>query len=194
MARRPAVTTRIGDPERGQLRFDTIRKAQAIRDRQFGGARRASINVRDTEVGTGKGLGFEVGLFLNADEISAINSVPKLKRELNRIVGNLGARLLDKVQQVSKPTYEYGLFYSGWRIKTNVGGDLKLRVELSNPAPYALYVHRKGTDKSRTVVNTYVKPLVQRAMQELLEDLTGESGVLTKGLAGIILRPLARLA
>lgn len=200
MARRPAVTTRIGDPERGQLRFDTIRKAQAIRDRQFGGARRASINVRDTEVGTGKGLGFEVGFALSAEELLAIQSVPKLESALNRIVKNTGARLLRKVRAVSRRTYDTGLFSSSWTIRDDViggvkaGGKLRLRIELQNPAPYALYVHEAGTAPSKTIVNTYVKPLVQEAIDEILDDLTGASGALTQAMVGAILRPLARLA
>ena len=41
------------------------------------------------------------------------------------------------------------------------GGKLRLRIELQNPAPYALYVHEAGTAPSKTIVNTYVKPLVQ---------------------------------
>lgn len=192
MALRPRVTTQIGDPERRPLRFDVQRKALDLRNRQFGDARRAPINVRGTEVGTGKGLGFEVGFALSADEIAAINAVPKIRRQLNRIADNAGARLLRRVQEVSRQTYETGLFYSGWRFRTDIGSDLTLRIELQNPAPYALYVHRKGTPKERTIVNTYVKPLVQAAIDELLADLTGESGVLPRALAGIILKPFAR--
>lgn len=187
------VTTRIGDPERRPLRFDVQREALRLRDRQFGGARRASINVAGTEVGTGRGLGFEVGFALTPDEVEAINASKRLKREMSRIVGNAGKRLLDRVQKASRATYDTGLFYSGWRIKADVGGDLKLRIELSNPAPYALYVHRKGTPRSKTVVNTYVKPLVQETIDEILDDLTGVSGVLTRGLAGIVLRPFAKV-
>lgn len=192
MALRRGVTTTIGDPERRPLRFDVQRKALDLRNRQFGDARRASVNVRGTEVGTGRGLGFEVGFALTPDEIEAINSVPKLRRQLSRIADNAGARLLRRVQEVSRQTYDTGLFYSGWRIRTDFGSDLTLRVELQNPAPYALYVHRKGTPKERTIVNTYVKPLVQAAIDELLADLTGESGVLPKALAGIILKPFSR--
>ena len=199
MPPRRAVTTRIADPERRPLRFDTQREALTLRNRQFGDARRASVNVAGTEVGTGKGLGFEVGFALTRQEIADIESVPKLKAQLNRIVRNAGARLLDRVQDVSRATYETGLFYSGWRIKSDVigtvdAGGLKLRIELSNPAPYALYVHRKGTKPNKTIVNTYVKPLVQRSIDEILEDLTGSSGVLPRALRGRILRPLAKLA
>ena len=199
MARRQRVSTVIGNREGAPLRFDTQREALALRNRQFGGARRASINVADTEVGTGRGLGFQVSFAFTPQELSDIESVPKLKQQLNRIVRNAGARLLDRVQDVSRATYETGLFYSGWRIKSDVigtvdAGGLKLRIELSNPAPYALYVHRKGTKPNKTIVNTYVKPLVQRSIDEILEDLTGSSGVLPRALRGRILRPLAKLA
>lgn len=199
MARRQRVSTQIGNPEGAPLRFDTLREALSFRNRQFGDARRASINVAGTEVGTGKGLGFEIGFALSRQELAEINSVPKLRNQLNRIARNGGARLLSRVKAVSAPTRVTGLFKDSWRIKSDIigsvdSGGLKLRLELSNDAPYALYVHRKGTPAEKTVVNTYVKPLVQQAIDELLEDLTGESGVLPSALRGLILRPLARLA
>jgi len=199
MARRQRVSTVIGNREGAPLRFDTQREALALRNRQFGGARRASINVADTEVGTGRGLGFQVSFAFTPQELADINSVPKLRQQLNRIVRNTGARLLDRVKTVSAPTRVTGLFKDSWRIKSDIigsvdAGGVKLRLEVSNDAPYALYVHRKGTPKEKTVVNTYVKPLVQRAIDELLDDLTGSSGVLPRALRGRILRPLAKLA
>jgi len=81
---------------------------------------------------------------------------------------------------------------SAFRIKTDVDGKLKIRFEVSNPVKYALYVHRSGTPRSHTVVNKYIVPIMQRAMQELIEDLSGDSGVLSQALEGIILRPLTR--
>lgn len=193
MARRPSVTTTIGDKDRRPLRFDVQDKALELRNRQFGAARRASINVRGTEVGSGEGLGLDVGLVLTEEEAAAIGSSKKLTRELNKIVNNAGARLLRRVQEVSRATYDTGLFYSAWRVRTVKNGDAKFRIELQNSAPYALYVHRAGTPRDKTVVNTYIKPLIQQSIDEVLEDLTGVSGVLSKALAGVILRPLAKV-
>jgi len=192
MATRRGVSTNVGDRRnRPLLRFDVRDKTVASQNRRFGDRVSASINAANSEL-TAEGLSFSVANLLSARELAAIQSVPSLVRDVNRIVKNLGARTLERIRDAADPTYDTGAFKSAFRIKTDVDGKLKIRFEVSNPVKYALYVHRSGTPRSHTVVNKYIVPIMQRAMQELIEDLSGDSGVLSQALEGIILRPLTR--
>ena len=166
MAReRERVTTVVGDTEaRGLLRFDVQREVLDFRNRTFVGRRRAPV------VG-GSGLEIQISRVLSTEEVTAIAADRAASAAFNRAIDAGAERLLSRVRKVTRPTYETGLFYSAWRVKNRKTRGLKGTIELENPAPYALYVHRKGAPRTRTVVNTYVKPLVKTAAAELVDDL-----------------------
>lgn len=157
----PTVSTVIGDREnRPLLRFDTQRTVLNL----LGGPGRGSITG-------GNGLEIRLDRVLTSPEIARLALDKTAAGIIGRVMDAASARLLDRVRQVSRKTYRTGLFYSGWRAKVGSRGGLRSNIELQNKAPYAVFVHRKGTRRSETVVNTYVKPLVREVADEVLQDL-----------------------
>jgi len=153
----------------GQLRFDVQRTVLGQALQRFGN--RASKAVKRG------GLTFDIAMVFSADERAAVEANTKFRVELNRLIQNTGARLVARARDVSRATYKTGLFSSSWRIERQASKIAGLNSELSltNRAPYALYVHRKGTPKSATVVNKYIKPLVRKAIDEIVDDVTNST-------------------
>jgi hypothetical protein len=171
MARAPRgpVSTTIGDTQnRPLLRFDARQEALQARLDTFRG--------RAVPVQGGDGLALNAAMLLNATELARATTDRTLRAAINRIMRNAAKRAIDKVRALSRPTYETGAFMSNWAADLDdVGGGLKLRMSLRNPVPYSLYVHRKGTRRDKTVVNTYVIPYVREQLQrEIIEDLSNK--------------------
>lgn len=153
----------------GQLRFDVQRTVLGQALQRFG-------NRPSKAVGRG-GLTFDIAMLFSASERDAVEANTKFRVELNRLIRNTGARLVDRARAASYPTRKTDLFWSSWAIEretTTIAG-LNSKVNLTNKAPYALYVHRKGTPKSATVVNKYIKPLVKKAIDEIVDDVTNST-------------------
>lgn len=161
MARERVSTTPGDTGRRPLLRFDVARKL--LQD--VGGTGAGSVAPGEA------GLSVRLDMVLTAPEITALASDRAAAAMVGRVVEAAAKRLEERIRKVSRPTYKTGRFYSLWRVKVGSRGGLKSSIEAVNQTPYALYVHRKGTPKERTVVNTYVKPLVEQASQEVLEDL-----------------------
>jgi hypothetical protein len=183
MARAPRgpVSTQQGDTlNRPLLRFDTRQEALNQRLDEFRG--------RAVPVQGGEGLGLNASLLLSAGELARATTDRTLRAALNRIMRAAAKRALDKLRAFSRPTYRTGTFMSNWSVDLeDVGGGLRLMVDFSNPTPYAKYVHRAGTPRSRTVVNTYVVPYIKEQLQrELVEDLSNKlSAPLKRNLFGV---------
>ncbi len=174
----PPVSTTVGDRKnRPLLRFDTQREVLSL----VGGPGAGSIG------GSGSGLAIRLDRVLTSPEIAAIAANKTAAAMVGRVVEAAAGRLLDRVRKVSKPTYRTGLFYSAWRAKVGTRGGLKSNIELTNPAPYALYVHRKGTRKTSTVFNVHVKPIAKAIANELIDDLVA---VLKRKAVASVLAPL----
>lgn len=122
-------------------------------------------------VSGGDGLEIRLDRVLTSPEIARLALDKTVVGIVGRVMDAAASRLLDRVRKVSRKTYRKGLFYSGWRAKVGSRGGLRSNIELTNQAPYALYVHRKGTPIEQTVVNTYVKPLVREVADEAIKDL-----------------------
>lgn len=182
---RPPVSTVVGDTRtRPLLRFDTQREVLAMRLREAGGNASGAI-------AGGEGLSINIAAVLNTGEISALSADRAAAAVIGRVTDAAAARLLDRVRQVSRPTYDTGLFYSSWRARTGTQGGLRTQIELTNQAPYAAYVHRKGTNEDRKVVELYVKPLVRGAALELLDDIVQ---ALARRLPRLALAKLGKVA
>lgn len=153
----------------GQLRFDVQKTVLGQALQRFG-------NRPSKAVGRG-GLTFDIAMLFSASERDAVEANRAFRTELNRLIQNTGARLVERARAVSRPTYKTGLFSSSWRVErqTSKIAGLNSEVSLTNKAPYALYVHRKGTPKSATVVNKYIKPLVRKAIDEIVDDVTNST-------------------
>lgn len=175
----PPVSTTIGDREnRPLLRFDTQRKVLDL----LGGPGRGSITG-------GNGLEIRLDRVLTSPEIARLALDKTAAGIIGRVMDAASARLLDRVRQVSRKTYRTGQFYSGWRAKVGSRGGLRSNIELQNKTPYAVFVHRKGTRKTETVVNTYVKPLVKEVANEVLQDLIA---ALRRPAVAAVFGPLGR--
>lgn len=175
----PPVSTTVGDREnRPLLRFDTQRTVLNL----LGGPGRGSITG-------GNGLEIRLDRVLTSPEIAQLALNKTAAGIIGRVMDAASARLLDRVRQVSRKTYRTGLFYSGWRAKVGSRGGLRSNIELQNKTPYAVFVHRKGTRRSETVVNTYVKPLVREVADEVLQDLLA---ALRRPAVAAVFGPLGR--
>ena len=98
-----------------------------------------------------------------------------------RIVRNAGKRAIDRIRKAvrrldlisprGRPTR--GLFLSSWRAELlDISGvGLGIDLAITNAAPYALYVHPKGTPKTDTFINEYLPDLMKEIRQEIADDI-----------------------
>lgn len=104
-------------------------------------------------------------------EAEVLASSRSLAAAWNRIVERLAERITRRATELSRPTRDTGLFMSSWRVRTvGRGGPLKTAVEVSNPTPYAGYVHRRG-ERGRTVVRTYIEPMIREEIARWRNEL-----------------------
>lgn len=111
------------------------------------------------------------GLQLHVDvQLPEVGSTREALTGLRQVGRNFAARLVEDARKISRPTYDTGLFMSNWKGTAEVDDRGRLTVRLSNPTPYAMFVHRSG-ERGRTVVRTYIRPAVQARRKELIEDV-----------------------
>ncbi len=116
----------------------------------------------------------------------------KFRVILNRIMRNAAKRMEDRAFKLSRPTWDTGAFASSWRVRVaETAGQLRLVMQLENPVPYAGFVHRKG-QRGRTVVNTYIRPMVAEVAAEVDEDIAAAAPAFADAIAeGILSRRTA---
>lgn len=161
---RPGVSTVPGNmTDRPLLRFDVAAEQLAQRQLQF----------RGTPVPVSGGAGLNASSLFTAQEYAIIAADRTARAVINRVMRNAGKRAVDYIRKLSRPTYDTGTFYSNWSANLeDAGGGLKAILKLENPTPYALYIHRKGTPKTATVYNKYIKPYIVKTLQkEIIEDI-----------------------
>jgi hypothetical protein len=98
-----------------------------------------------------------------------------LQARWNKLFNNFGKLLVRRATGLSKPTRETGLFMSSWKAEYKRAGQLRQSIRLENRVPYAGFVHRKG-ERGRTVVETYVLPMVRDEAARFASDLAGAIG------------------
>ena len=125
----------------------------------------AGPDVRDTRVGGGEQF--------TPNQARIIARSPALKRYLKQILLRVGNRWMERVIARTKQLDLIGRPLSHtihlWRVKlysTN-GGQFDNRVGLTNPTPWLIYEHPKGTPKDRTFLRTDMPPLAKAAAAEL---------------------------
>lgn len=136
----------------------------------------------------GGGLGLVISANFTVAENAKLKRFPSLKRAVDGIVSAASARVLARVRQVS-PVLT-GRFRYSWRVE-RPSFDTARTLRLTNSAPYALYVHPKGTDKSRTVVNVDVPPILREVEAEMRRELAPIRADLARLLVGDIIAPTA---
>lgn len=125
--------------------------------------------LQDTSTRASTSMSFSVNVFTNA-QLSVIEGDRRLLAAWRRIVRNYAAILQRRARQLSRPTYDTGLFSSSWTAAVR-GEGADLRVVLANLTPYSDYVHRSG--ESRTVVDRYIRPMVIEERARFLRDVAG---------------------
>lgn len=188
------VSTVVGDTKnRPLLRFDVRREVLAGALKSFSGRRIAAVEGDN-------GITFDIGMVLTPEERNVISANRTLRARLNKIVDRAGDRLVDVARRESRPTYRTGLFYSSWKTrKVESTGGLTSKLELTNAAPYALYVHRKGWRAPGqrsgwpTVVNRLIKPAAQRISEQIIDDLLNDRPLMNAIRDAVLARALGRL-
>ena len=104
---------------------------------------------------------------------AAVADKPGLGARARKLVRNAADGIVREAQKISKRTYDTGLFISSWRAKTDFSDEGRFKILVSNTAPYANYVKRAGSDwkAGRTVVETYIMPMVRTERKRLIADL-----------------------
>jgi len=116
------------------------------------------------------------GQLLTELERDFLKSNRTARASLNRTMKNIARRAK---QKLTKRTRQLDLidtrtFISAWKVSTVTGpetGGLRLNLKIENLAPYAVYVHPKGTAASRTFINTDLPKIVDEVTEETIEDL-----------------------
>lgn len=149
------------------LDFLEQRSILARARRGFGDRPRRAVTSRE-------GLSISARTLVTAEERRLIEDNRTLAASLNRVLENLGKRWVAAVQ---KRIRELGaiksrLFISSWRaVRFKDRSTVNNAVRLTNAAPYALYVHPKGTPKTRTIVNYDIRrELLPQFAEQMVED------------------------
>ena len=148
--------------------------------------------LRAVGASSGGAVTKDAGLYVAAGSVLTDAEADFMRRRrrdlltrMRQTVRAAAARGLSRIRAASRPTYQTGLFYSAWRDRltddvSQTG--LVMDILYTNPTPYGIWVHRKGTPRSQTVVNTYVKPILADLTDEVLNDLTGPVAAVTDAL------------
>ena len=169
------------------LRFDKQREVLDVALGIFGKRTSKDLKPRDagpTIVRVGDMLPVPVVSFLQANERS--------RAAARRIVRNAGKRAIDRIRKLvrrldlisPRGTPTRGLFLSSWRaeLRDITGTGLGIDLAITNAAPYALYVHPKGTDKTDTFINEWLPDLMKEIRVEIGEDITKFVTRIVRGL------------
>lgn len=115
-----------------------------------------------------------------------------LKAKLNRALTNTAKRTLRRLQKVS-PVGTSGAFRGNWRVdRVEEDAGLRTSLVITNPVPYAKYVHPKGTPRSATVFNTDVLPSIfPQMVVDVTDDVRKLRPALAKAIKAAILKRAA---
>jgi len=169
------------------LRFDKRGEVLDTALAMFGVRRTVPLGVVDagpTVVRVGDMLPVPVVAFLKASTRS--------RAAARRIVRNAGKRAVDRIKKAvrrldlisPRGTPTRGLYLSSWRaeLRDITGVGLSIDLAIVNAAPYALYVHPKGTPKSQTYINEYLPSLMKEIRAEIAEDIFALVARIVRGL------------
>lgn len=96
-----------------------------------------------------------------------------LRAKVNRLLQNAAATLVDRAAEINrKRGYDTGLMASSWKGKVTGDAD-SFVIGLSNATPYATVAKQAGADwrAGRTIVETYIRPMVRKARKEIEGEL-----------------------
>lgn len=124
-------------------------------------------------IGKGDGLVFSVRSAVRNDEIDAAASMSGIRAALRRLMKSRGALTVKRIQDAVRrlDAYKTGLFLSSFRSVVSNDDGAPLRLEITNDAPYAIYVHPKGTKPSQTIRNKVIPGIMSEAKKETIVEV-----------------------
>ena len=158
------------------LRFDKRRDVLATALEMFGVRRNVPLSAGEAGPNV-----VRVGDMLPAPVVAYLRGSRGARAAARRIVRNAGKRAVDRIRKAVRrldlisprgvPTR--GLYLSSWRAELVelTGTGLVIDLAITNAAPYALYVHPKGTPKTRTFINTDLPRIMSDIAKEIGEDI-----------------------
>jgi len=114
-------------------------------------------------VGKGDGLTISVRSAIGNREIDAVSASRTIRASLRRLMKSRGALTVVRIQDAVRKldAYKTGLFLSSFRAVVSDDDGVPVRLTITNDAPYALYVHPKGTSASQTIVNKVIPKIMR---------------------------------
>lgn len=161
--------TRVKSPPRSG-RSRSVRSLLADAIDKFGDAGPIAGGI----TGPNLGGGGAVTSGLSRADRDVVASSADLRRYLKRILLRVGEKWKDRViaKQSQLDLIDTTLSIRDWKVKfLSDDGRFDDRVALTNRAPYLLYMHPKGTSKTRTFLNTDMPPIAALANAELIDEL-----------------------
>jgi hypothetical protein len=92
-----------------------------------------------------------------------------LRAKVNRLLQNAASTLVDRAAEINRRRgYDTGLMSSSWKGKVTGDAD-SFVINLTNATPYASVAKQAGADwrAGRTIVETYIRPMVRKARKEI---------------------------
>jgi hypothetical protein len=152
-----------------------IVKLGFVREREVLSEAVAAFGGRPSASVTGGTVALSSRLLFTGAETKQLGESSALAAMLNKVLTNLGNRFIEAIRKriVQKDTIRTRLFLTGWKqVRYKDKATFNNAIRFTNAAPYALYVHPKGTPKSRTIVNVDIRgDLLPRYVAELTEDI-----------------------
>lgn len=158
------------------LRFDKRGEVLETAFNIFGLRRRMPLRISDSGPNV-----VRVGDMIPARLAAYLRTTAGARTAVRRIVRNAGKRATDRIKrEVRKldlispqgaPTR--GLYLSSWRaeLRDITGIGIATDLVIVNAAPYALYVHPKGTPKTETFINRNLPEIMGEIAAEISQDL-----------------------
>jgi len=169
------------------LRFDKRREVLQTALELFGIRRNVPLGIGSDAANT-----VRVGDMLPQPVQVFLLSNTRSRAAARRIVRNAGKRAIDRIRKAVRkldlisprgvPTR--GLYLSSWRaaLLDLTGTGLDIDLAITNAAPYALYVHPKGTPKTRTFINTDLPRIMGEVASEIAQDIRALVVRIVRGL------------
>lgn len=119
------------------------------------------------------GLTISVASALNRGETDAAQNNAKIRAAIRKLMQSRGSLTVRRIQDAVRKldAYKTGLFLSSFRSHVTDDDGVPLRLSISNDAPYALYVHPKGTPKSYTIARKVIGPMLRQDKPEIILEI-----------------------
>ena len=159
MARQPITELRTALPRHGFVKTRDLLKA--VGGPGFGSAT------------DGDGLTFSVRSAISNRDLDAAAASRTIRAALRRLMKSRGVLVVSRIQDAVRrlDAYKTGLFLSSFRAKVSDDDNVPVRLTVTNDAPYALYVHPKGTARNQTIMRKVVPVILRDAKTQTIIEV-----------------------